>query len=68
MAPAAADTISRFFTDTGYHPEDFDLVVTGDLAHVGSQLLLQLLSGGAHGLKPTAVQIHGILQHHHIHL
>ena len=43
MAPAAADTISRFFTDTGYQPEDFDLVVTGDLAHVGSQLLLQLL-------------------------
>ena len=54
MAPAAADTIARFFQDTGAAPEDFDLVVTGDLAQVGSQLLLQLLQregillGGRH--------------------
>ena len=29
MAPAAADTLERFFTDTGMQPEQFDLIATG---------------------------------------
>ena len=32
MAPAAADTIRAHFEDTGRGPEDYDLIVTGDLA------------------------------------
>ena len=43
MAPAAADTLARFFADTGLRPQQFDLVVTGDLGLVGSRLLRQLL-------------------------
>ena len=43
MAPAAAQTIFNFFNDTGFSPESFDLIVTGDLGAVGSQLLYQLL-------------------------
>ena len=31
MAPAAYDTLSAFFRDTGYRPADFDLIITGDL-------------------------------------
>ncbi len=42
MAPAAADTILRFFKDTGLSPAELDLVVTGDLGTVGSRLLCQL--------------------------
>ncbi len=44
MAPAAADTIYNFLTDTATKPDDYDLIVTGDLSAVGSQLLLELLS------------------------
>ena len=43
MAPAAAETISRFLRDTGTSPEDYDMIFTGDLAAVGSELLLRLL-------------------------
>lgn len=42
MAPAAFSTISAFFTDTGMKPEDFDLIVTGDLGKVGSRILCEL--------------------------
>ncbi len=43
MAPAAADTIANFLTDTATTPEDYDLIVTGDLSQVGSELLRDLL-------------------------
>lgn len=43
MAPAAADTIARFLADTGTVPGDFDLIATGDLGAVGSDLCRQLL-------------------------
>lgn len=44
MAPAAADTIANFLGDTKTAPEDYDLILTGDLGAVGSELLLELLS------------------------
>ena len=44
MAPAAADTLLHFWQDTHTAPEDYDLVVTGDLSQVGSELLHQLLA------------------------
>ena len=44
MAPAAADTIKRFLTDTNTTPEDYDVIFTGDLGSVGSNLLYELLS------------------------
>ena len=43
MAPAAADTLERFFGDTGRKPAEFDLIATGDLGKVGSDLLLEVL-------------------------
>ena len=43
MAPAAADTIYNFLTDTATTPDDYDLIVTGDLSAVGSELLSELL-------------------------
>jgi stage V sporulation protein AD len=42
-SPSAADTIYTHFDETGRSPEDYDLVVTGDLASVGSDILLELL-------------------------
>ncbi|BBN98981.1 stage V sporulation protein AD [Sporolactobacillus terrae] len=43
MAPAAADTIWTHFQDTGRTPDDYDLVVTGDLSAVGSPILDEIL-------------------------
>ena len=45
MAPAAADTISRYLDATETEPSDYDMIVTGDLGTVGSQLLHELLIG-----------------------
>ncbi len=42
MAPAAADTILGYLEDTGAAPEDFDLILTGDLGFVGSELLIKV--------------------------
>ena len=42
MAPAAAATILGFLSDTGTTPEDYDLILTGDLGQVGSDLLYEL--------------------------
>ena len=44
MAPAAAVTLLRYLRDTGAEPQDFDCIYTGDLGHVGSQLLHELLA------------------------
>ncbi|MBS3939102.1 MAG: stage V sporulation protein AD [Peptococcaceae bacterium] len=43
MAPAAADTILRHFSDLNLPAEHYDLVVTGDLAYVGYNILRELL-------------------------
>lgn len=43
MAPAAVDTIRQHFEDTGRRPEDYDLIVTGDLARVGTPIAQDLL-------------------------
>lgn len=43
MAPAAADTLLRFFDATGERPEHYDLIVTGDLGFEGGAILSDLM-------------------------
>ena len=43
MAPAAAETITSFLKDTNTSPSDYDLILTGDLGSVGSELLVEIL-------------------------
>ncbi|TCP59543.1 stage V sporulation protein AD [Tumebacillus sp. BK434] len=42
MAPAAVDTIARHFKDTGRTPDEYDLIITGDLARVGHKIAEEL--------------------------
>ena len=42
MAPAAYATIKAHFDDMKTAPEDFDLIVTGDLGQLGKEMLLEL--------------------------
>ena len=44
MAPAAYSAISAHFQDTGRGPDFYDLIVTGDLGTLGSELLVELLN------------------------
>lgn len=42
MAPAAFQTIKTHFEDMKTAPEDYDLIVTGDLGQLGRELLLDM--------------------------
>lgn len=53
MAPAAADTLSALLEDLDAEPRDFDCIVTGDLGHIGADLLLTLLRGDSIDLSPV---------------
>ena len=53
MAPAAADTLLRFFDATGYAPGDFDGIYTGDLGYEGGDILRELMA--LEGVDITAV-------------
>ncbi len=50
MAPAAADTLARYFEDMGTKPDDYDLIATGDLGLVGSRLCRELMEEKGHPL------------------
>lgn len=43
MAPAVRNTLLRHFKNTKTTPDDYDLIVTGDLGKVGSEILIDLM-------------------------
>ena len=43
MAPAAADTLKKYFRDTKTSPDSYDLILTGDLGSIGHELVKTLL-------------------------
>ena len=43
MAPAAMSTLKAHLDDTGRTPEDYDLILTGDLGKLGSEILMDLM-------------------------
>ena len=54
LTPAACRTISDFLVDTNTVPTDYDMILTGDLGSVGSQLLCELM------IKQENVDISGV--------
>ena len=52
MAPAAMDTIFNHFKDTNTTVNDYDLIVTGDLGLLGSNILDDLMLEKGINLKP----------------
>ena len=51
MAPAAAQTIKQHFEDLGTQPEDYDLILTGDLSQIGSPILIDLLAEAGYDIS-----------------
>lgn len=43
MAPSAMTTLVAHFQDTGLKPRDYDLILTGDLGKLGSEILIDLM-------------------------
>ncbi len=43
MAPAAVDTLWQHFQDTGRDPNYYDLIITGDLGHIGKEIVTELM-------------------------
>lgn len=53
MAPAAHRTLYDFFQATKTKPTDYDQIVTGDLAQVGGDLLIELMKRDKIDLTPV---------------
>jgi stage V sporulation protein AD len=50
MAPAAADVLINHFKDLNKKPDDYDLIITGDLGYIGRDLLLGLMDEAGYDL------------------
>ncbi len=50
MAPAACSTLIAHFEDMHTKPEDYDLILTGDLGKLGSELLIDLMEHNGYKL------------------
>ena len=49
--PAALDTLITHFKDTGRKPSDYDAIFTGDLGHVGKEILIELSESKGYNIK-----------------
>lgn len=63
MAPAAADTITAHFRDTGLSPGHYDLIVTGDLASVGLPIAKDLLAKEGIPMEQTVFNDCGLMMY-----
>ncbi len=52
MAPAAYETLTTHFADTGRAPDYYDAIFTGDLGLIGQDILRELFSGDGIELGP----------------
>ena len=51
MAPAAADTLMHYFEDTNTAPDDYDMILSGDLGSVGASILRDMMNEKGFELK-----------------
>jgi len=51
MAPAAVDTLVTHFQDTGRKPSYYDAIITGDLGHIGKEIVLEMIQTKGYNIK-----------------
>ena len=51
MAPAALDTLIAHFKDTGRKPSYYDAIITGDLGHIGKEIVTEMASSKGYNIK-----------------
>ncbi|WP_028544878.1 stage V sporulation protein AD [Paenibacillus taiwanensis] len=61
MAPAAVDTIQTHLTDLNRTPQDYDLIVTGDLASIGHAIAKDLFKENGLSMEGTVFNDCGLM-------
>ena len=51
MAPAALDTLITHLKDTGRKPSYYDAIITGDLGHVGKEIVTEMAASEGYNIK-----------------
>ena len=55
MAPAAMETLVSFFKDTGTNQKDYDLIATGDLGKLGSDIFKDLMTDKGYDIESNYI-------------
>lgn len=51
MAPSFADTLITHLKDTGRTPDYYDIILSGDLGHIGKEISIELLNSNGYDIK-----------------
>ena len=51
MAPAFVDTLITHFEDTGRDPSYYDMIISGDLGHIGKDIAIDLAKSRGYNIK-----------------
>lgn len=51
MAPAAVDTLITHFKDTNRNPSYYDAIITGDLGHIGKEIVIEMIQTKGYNIK-----------------
>lgn len=51
MAPAFADTLQTHFLDTNRSPSYYDAIISGDLGHIGKNIVIDILASQGYNIK-----------------
>ena len=51
MAPSFCDTLVTHFSDTGRTPDYYDVIISGDLGHIGKDIAIDLLMANGYDIK-----------------
>ena len=51
MAPAFVDTLLAHFSDTGRNPSYYDAIISGDLGHIGKEIVIDLAGSKGYNIK-----------------
>ena len=51
MAPSVVDTLLAHFKDTDRNPSYYDAILTGDLGHIGKEIVIELLQTYGYNIK-----------------
>ena len=61
MAPAALDTLTRYFHETQTSPADYDCIVTGDLGYEGASILSALMQAEGYSMGERYADCGGLI-------
>ena len=53
MAPAFCDTLITHFLDTGRNPSYYDIILSGDLGHIGKEIAIDIAKSKGYNIKPN---------------